>query len=193
MDFYQQLATFRTRIILSLMGICLLSTRTFKNIIFLLLKTRRRVLEGSWPPSNPFRRTPQQKKFRFPRVPPLVFHHLQNVRVDNRQVPTDEDLLMKQSIHEEMSELPIDSVCSTSFDNDKEMDRDFHVWRRFQQKRMVREDGAEFLKSKIAELEKTMSLEKEQYENEIELLKYEKQVCLYILEQIKFVNLFCFI
>ena len=97
---------------------------------------------------------------------------------DKNYSVTDEDLLMKQARNEEMSELPIDSVCSTSFDNDKEMDRDFHAWRRFQQKRMVREDGAEFLKSKIAELEKTMSLEKEQYENEIELLKYEKQVCL---------------
>ena len=47
-----------------------------------------------------------------------------------------------------------------------------------QTKRMVREDGTDSLKNKIAELEKTMSLEKEQYENEIELLKYEKQVCL---------------
>ena len=45
-----------------------------------------------------------------------------------------------------------------------------------QTKWVVREDGADSLKNKIAELEKTMSLEKEQYENEIELLKYEKQV-----------------
>ena len=67
-------------------GICLFSTRTFKNFIFFVKKAKegfRRLLT----PLQPLLSTPLSKKIRFPRLTPLVFHHLQNVRVDNRQVP----------------------------------------------------------------------------------------------------------
>ena len=70
----------------TLFGTCLLSRGTFWTFCFCWLKRRRRLLEGCWPPSNPFR-LPPHKKIRFSRVPPLVFQRFENVPRDNRQVP----------------------------------------------------------------------------------------------------------
>ena len=48
----------------------------FEILVFCWLKRRRRVLEGFWPPSNPFRKPPSTKKISISKGPPFGFSRL---------------------------------------------------------------------------------------------------------------------